>query len=170
MKDHQNLFDTAIQAVKGKEYEKALSLFMRFKAGEPRYHEAQMAQATILANQGRYEEAIAVLKHVLETDNLCEEAYYLLGVLYNRSGRFDKAADMLRKTLYVNPQNPLASFYLAEIYLRQGNSPMARKSFQNTLKTLEGLPSDQVIPLSGDLTARLLSQTCSKQLELIENT
>ena len=168
LKDHQVLFDTAVQAVKAKEYEKALALFSRFKTGEPRYNEAQMAQATILANQGRYEESIAILKHVLEIDNLCEEAYYLLGVLHNRIGRYDKAADMFLKTLYVNPNNPLASFYLAEIYSRQGKIPMAQKSYQNTLKTLEDLPPDQVIPLSGDLTARLLTQTCLKQLDLFE--
>lgn len=168
-KDENTLFDKAVQAVKTKEYEKALSLFMRFKAGEPRYNEAQMAQATILSNQGRYEEAIAVLKHVLSIDNLYEEAYYLLGVLYNRGGRYDKAVEMFQKTLYANPQNPLASFYLAEIHLRLGNAPIARKSYQNTLKILESLSPDQVIPSSGDLTVRLLTQTCLKQMELIES-
>lgn len=166
-RDLEHLFGQAIQALKSKNYEEALSLLVCFRVGDPHYFDAQKATATILSDQGKYEDAITILTDMLREDSLSEETYYLLGVLYNRTDCLEKATEMLKKTLYVNPENPLACFHLAETYLRLSNHAMARKTYHTTLKILETLPADYVIPFSGELTSELLSRTCVKELEIL---
>lgn len=168
--DYGNIFDQAAEASRLKRYDDALALLKRLGPNDPPYDRAQLAQAGILANQGKAEEAITILSGVIGRDNLCELAYYLLGLLYNRSDQDEKAIEMLKKALYVNPENALVSFHLAELYHQTENLPLARKSYENTLKSLEALPQDYEFPLSAEITPLMISQACIKELEMIEKS
>ena len=166
----QSLYSEAVLAAQSKRYDEALSLLSRIKEEDRHFIQAQIARAGIFANQGKHDEAVSLLNLVLNRDNLCEEAYYLLGILYNRAGDYKKASEMLEKSLYVNSENPAASFHLAEIHLRLNHPTQARRSYRNTLKLLDALPPDQVIPFSEDMTPELLSRTCLKQLEILDRS
>lgn len=167
-KEPEETFKAAVEAVRAKEYDRAVSLFKRFQPGDPQYIAAKMDMSILLANQAKYDEAILSLQEIIKHDNLHEWAYYHLGVLYNRKGEFRKACESLDKALYANPKNVVASYHLAEIFFREKDYKMARRSFKTTLKNLEKLPEDTILPYSGDLTPATLSLACHRQLQVLE--
>jgi chemotaxis protein methyltransferase CheR len=167
-KPMDSVLASAAEAMKHKDYEKALSLLKEISAGDPHYNQAQLMQTTILSNQGKDAEAIRMLEELIGRDALIEDAYCLLGTLYQRGGNPEKAAAMFNRALYVNPMNPIASFQIAENHLRSGHIAKARKAYENTLKALDEYADQQIIPMADDFTASLLSQICQRELDIID--
>ncbi len=164
----KEVFATAMQAAKFKKYNKAISIFVQFKPGSPYFDQARVAHATLLSNQGKYDEAMLKLNEILIDNNLSEEAYYLLGILKNRTQEYEEAVKMFQKALYVNPKNILAVFYLGEVYRETNQNALAKKTYQNVLKILKELPSDQALSLFEEFTPDLLGQACAKRLDALE--
>lgn len=167
---HAVVFKKGCNLSKLKDYENALLCFSGIEENSPYYLKAQIEYATILSNQGKYEDAILLLNDLVQKDSLAEAVYYLLGVLHHRIGDFKNASKMLQKTLYINSENTLASFYLSEVYRQMKRPDLARKTYHNTLKILENLPSDQETSFSSEITPEFLSQACTKWINFLEKT
>ncbi|MCL2011195.1 MAG: social motility TPR repeat lipoprotein Tgl [Cystobacterineae bacterium] len=92
---------------------------LRQKAG---YSQAKVNLGNLLAEQGRYEEAIALYEEVL--DDLMYSTPYLaranLGWAYFQSGNFELAQRNLHQSLAQNPSFCLAYFMLSSVYKAQG--------------------------------------------------
>jgi chemotaxis protein methyltransferase CheR len=134
---------------------------------QPNLLRAAFMQGLILANQGRYEPAVSLLRQLLQKDNLFGEAYYLLGVLYQKLGELDQAVEALQKAVYVDPNVAVAHYQLGEVFRQQQQSDKARRAYRNAITVLEKQPGDQFVVYSEDLTVELLVKVCQQRLESI---
>jgi len=123
-----------------------------------------LSQATLLANDAKYEEAADILAKVIKTDNLSVEAYYLLGILSYKSGNLKEAETQFRKVIYVTPDSALAYFNLGNIYLCQRKFDEAAREFRNAIRLSEKRPKDEQIRFCEDFTVDFLLRACRNNL------
>lgn len=126
-----------------------------------------LERANILANEGKYPEAIAELTVIIGRDNLCAEAYYLLGVLKYRIGDLEGAQDQFKKAVYADPEIVLSYYNLGNIYLYQRKFSSAQREFRNALRFLSARPRDEKIRLCEDYTVEFLTRACKNNLDEI---
>jgi Tfp pilus assembly protein PilF len=92
---------------------------LRQKAG---YSEAKVNLGNLLAEQGRFAEAVALYEEAL--NDLMYPTPYLaranLGWAYFQSGNFELAQTSLRQSMVQNPSFCLAYFMLSSVYKAQG--------------------------------------------------
>lgn len=123
-----------------------------------------LTNATVLANEAKYKEAMDLLAKVTEADNLNVEAHYLLGVLSYKSGDLKEAKTQFRKVIYAAPDSVLAYFNLGNIYLYQRKFNEAAREFRNAIRMLEKRPKDEQIRFCEDFTVEFLLRACRNNL------
>jgi tetratricopeptide (TPR) repeat protein len=77
----------------------------------PAKHEL-LAQATRCVQHGEFEQAIVLLKSLIQNEPRHELAIGMLGGVYAQIKMHDRASDYFRKVLAINPDNSLARFQL----------------------------------------------------------
>jgi chemotaxis protein methyltransferase CheR len=127
-----------------------------------------LGNALLLANQGMYENAILDLKKIINYDNLSIEAYYLMGVLYEKIGKYEDAIREYRKVIYVNHNTPIAYYNLGNIYFFQKKHSNARREYQNAIRYLMDKAGEEVVQFAESLTCELLLIACKRGLEEID--
>ncbi|MBI3621234.1 MAG: tetratricopeptide repeat protein [Nitrospirae bacterium] len=158
-------FTRALGAYHRKAYEEAFEQFVRLSKEQPNLLRAVFMQGLILANQGRYEPAVDLLRQLLQRDNLYGEAYYLLGVLHQKLGELDQAVGALQKAVYVDPNVAVAHYQLGEVFRQQQQADKATRAYRNAISVLTTQPGDQFVAYSEDLTVGLLIKVCQQRLE-----
>jgi chemotaxis protein methyltransferase CheR len=123
-----------------------------------------LAQATLLANEANYKEAVEILIRIIEADNLSVEAHYLLGLISYKNNNLKEAETQFRKVLYVNPDSVLAYFNLGNVYLFQGKFGEAERAFRNAIWLLDKGPKDEQIRDVEDFTVEYLLRACRNNL------
>jgi len=136
-------------------------------AQDKRHSLADLAKATILANEAKYKEAADLLGKIVKADNLSVEAYYLLGVLSYKTGDLKEAEAQFRKVIYVAPDSVLAYFNLGNMYLYQRKLGEAAREFKNAIRLLEKKPKDEQVRFCEDFTAEFLLRACRNTLAQI---
>ena len=76
-------------------------------------------QVEDMIDQGRYAQAVAHGKHILETYPKCVAGYRLLGRAMLEARRDDDALDMFLRVLSADPEDMLSWVALSEIYDRR---------------------------------------------------
>lgn len=150
-----------------KEYEKAIVLFDKIIEQDNSCVSAYFGKASILANQGKYQEAMGILLDVVKMKPLNIEVNYLLGVLFYKTGAYKEAEDQFRKVIYLDPEIVIAYYNLGSIYLYQKKFTKALREFNNAISLLEKRPKDECIMLCADFTVEFLTKACKKNLENI---
>jgi tetratricopeptide (TPR) repeat protein len=112
-----------------------------------------LSNAYVLANQGRYHEAIDMLKEIIDAENL--------------SAKYDDAVREYKRAIYVDANLAIAFFNLGNIYLFQKKHAQAKREFQNAVKVLKNNPPHDTVLLSESLTNELLLLACRRSLDKI---
>lgn len=77
--------------------------------------------ATVLVSQGKYAEAVAILREVLARNSSFADAWTLLARALDRLGRTEEAIEAYKKTIEVAPMlAPGTAMSMAELYIRIG--------------------------------------------------
>jgi TolB-like protein/Flp pilus assembly protein TadD len=79
----------------------------------------------LVANQGRFEEALALVKKAIELDPLMTAGYNNIAHVLTAMGRLDEAQEAARHIVSLNPVPPGAHGIIAKCYLLQGNPDAA---------------------------------------------
>lgn len=82
-------------------------------------------EAAELANQGRYDEAIAACERQIRRKGPGAAVYYLMGVIRQAAGDRRAAEDCFHKTLYLDPRHDEALLALALLADRRGDHAAA---------------------------------------------
>jgi len=129
--------------------EKELRLAIELK---PNYANTHQWYAILLANLGRFEEAIPEANRAIELDYFSPVTSTQLGSVLYRARQYDQAITVLRKTLDLEPNFISARAYLGLCYLMKGSRDAARAEFQK---------GHEAVPNSPDFIA-LLGYTCAR--------
>jgi protein O-GlcNAc transferase len=84
-------------------------------------------------NRGNVEEAEALYRSVLKSDQHNFPALNMLGILQGQRRNFAEAIALLEQALKVNPQSPEVYANLGHIYFQSGNLPQAAASYTKAL-------------------------------------
>jgi len=165
VEDTEPIYKEASDLFMQEQIDAALSKAETYLKLAPEDARGHLLAGKIYADQGAYEQAIDEFKKSIELEPLLTEAHYLLGVIYMRLARVTGAIDEFKKTIYIDKDCVLPYFSLALIYQSNNIKKDALREYNNSMRILEKLPSDEIIQFSGGLTARILMQICLKNIE-----
>jgi len=109
-------------------------------AGEPL---ALLEEASALANQGRFDEAVFVCERHLRLKGLSPRAYYLMGMIRQAAGDRKRAEDCFHKTVYLDPGHDEALLALALLAERRGDN-QAAAGFRRRAERARALAGNRV--------------------------
>jgi TolB-like protein/Tfp pilus assembly protein PilF len=96
--------------------------------------------AELLRARGRYDEAIALLRHAVELDPLSGLVYRYLARSHLAAGQLDEAQTAIRKSLELNPHAGFGHYYHSDICRAQGRLDealeAARREIHDSLRLL----------------------------------
>ncbi len=87
---------------------------------EPQNTIVLVGASSLAASLGRFDEAVALSRRVVELDPLSITAYISLGMHAYYAGQMDLAISAYRKALEINPEDPSAHYLLSLVWLSQG--------------------------------------------------
>ncbi len=93
-------------------------------------------RATLLAEQGRVDEAIAALQAQLNGGSADRETYLTIAQVYSQAKRYAEAEEAVRKSLALTPKaedQEFALFMLGSVYERQKKFDLAEEEFKKVL-------------------------------------
>ena len=79
----------------------------------------------MLANQGRFDDAVAACEHHLRFKGFSPAAYYLMGMICQAAGNRTRAEECFHKTVYLDPMHDEALLALALFAERRGDHEAA---------------------------------------------
>jgi len=97
----------------------------------------RMAVAVQAADSGKLEKAIETTAEMLEDNPLDAEAYFIRGLAQLASGDATAAVISFRRALYVDPTFALAAFKLGRANEIVGEETVARRAYQQALRSLD---------------------------------
>lgn len=93
--------------------------------------------ANILAQAGRYDEAIGACRKALDLNPTFAEAYLNIGLSHRHKGNVDEAIDAFKQAVRLDPAYSAAYRELGLTYYSRGEFKAARATLENCLKLAE---------------------------------
>jgi tetratricopeptide (TPR) repeat protein len=121
------------QAVKAKDYTKAVEAYKEAVRASPKDVDALLGLGDAYQRGGQFEEAEAALKKCLEYDPDNAVACHALGLTYFRANRLNDAMKAFEESLARDSKQALAHHYLGIIASRLKQAPRAEKEFRTAL-------------------------------------
>ncbi|AUX21063.1 hypothetical protein SOCEGT47_015410 [Sorangium cellulosum] len=118
-------------------FDSAEKMARRALDANPEMRDAKNTLGVILVHQGRYDEAIAVLKPLTEDILYAspEKSWGNLGWAYLLEGRNDEAIDALRRAVAAQPLFCVGQYRLGLAYEKRGELDLAREAFTRAVET-----------------------------------
>lgn len=118
-------------------FDSAEKMARRALAANPQMRDAKNTLGVILVHQGRYDEAIAVLKPLTEDILYAspEKSWGNLGWAYLLKGSNDEAIDALRRAVAAQPLFCVGQYRLGLAYEKRGELDLAREAFTRAVET-----------------------------------
>jgi tetratricopeptide (TPR) repeat protein len=113
----EDLQDSALAALRNRNYELAIELLKRVVAIDPKHKYAWNNLGRAYLGMQTYEDAIHAFQKALEVDPYDESAYDNLGLVYWRQRKYEEAVGAFRKQLEVNPLDEFAHGNLGALYV-----------------------------------------------------
>jgi chemotaxis protein methyltransferase CheR len=164
IKSAELIYKEGLDLLECKEFDAALSKAEKYIELKPSDAKGYLLAGKILANRGIYGRAVDELGKAIELEPLLTEAHYLLGVIYQGTGQEARAIDEFRKSVYIDKDCVLSYFHLARIYQSNDMLDDASREYSNAVRILDRLQADEIVQFSGGITARILMQTCLKNI------
>ncbi len=114
-RDNQSLFDHALEL-------------------NPNSWIARLNLATLLAQEGKLDEAVAQFRALLRLKPTYAEAYNNLGSALSRQGKLDEAVEQYREALRVNPASAVPHTNLANIHAKRGEVDDAIRHYREAVR------------------------------------
>jgi hypothetical protein len=113
-----------------------LDRVLNIAAAVPNDLRAQRRAATTLANLDRKNDAVALLKDLLQRKPTYSEGYQVLGEIHQVNAELDEAAECYKLALAnanLNSERSIAYHRLGEVYRQQGRIELAIRTFRRAL-------------------------------------
>ena len=116
-------------------------------------------EAELLADRGKYKEALRMCQQAIDEEPLQARWNYLYSVVLFESDKVVDAAKAISKVLYLDADNIMGHIMSGHINNALGKEKMAKKSFDNAVMILKKLNRDDVVHGSGGVSAERLQTT-----------
>jgi chemotaxis protein methyltransferase CheR len=156
--DLAELFKKAEILFEAEEFRKASDILADILRTKPDHTGALVIQGFIMANNGRFREALNYCNKALEIDDLLPEAYFLKGLLLDMNDSLAEAVEEYRKTILLRIDFVMSHYHLGRLFYRLGRVTEGARELRNTLKILEKTGNGSVIPFSGGLSREVFLQ------------
>jgi len=153
------------EAIRGKDYERALALIGSFRGREPNRVESYYWAAHVHTNQGDYGLAKAELERLLRINAFFAPAYYLRGTIHLQEQDLDQAKTALKQAIFLDPRLAMARLTLATVYQQEDETAEAIREYRNAAKLLSEGPAEAEVPYSGGFTRVMLTGVCQEAIE-----
>mgnify|MGYP005811638119 CR=1 FL=1 len=120
---------------------------------------ASAARVRTLADQGRFDEALACCDRWIAGDRLDTRAHYLRALVLIESGAAAEGRQALRRAVYLEPEFTLAHVALGELARAERRWRDAVRHFGNALGTLSRREADERVPEADGLKVGQLRAT-----------
>lgn len=168
--DVNELYQRGLEAFHREEFAVAEACFAQILAEDERHCGALVGSGFVFANRGDLAQARTCCERALEADDLSAQAYFLKGLLLELEECWHEAREEYRKALLIDLDFIMPHFHLGAIYERLGQAAAARREIRNSLRLLERLPNETLVPLSGGLTREVFLEVCRDQLDQLPPT
>ena len=166
--DLESLYQRAVQAFNREDFKTASRNYDEILRHDPLHVYSLVGKGFILANQGQYDQAVEFFNQALAVDDLCPEAYYLRGLIYEMAEDYGGAVSEYRKALLLDMDFVMPHYSLSKIFWRQGRIRDAHRELNNTRSLLEKTADEEVIPFSGGLTRAVFLEVCIEDAARLE--
>jgi tetratricopeptide (TPR) repeat protein len=131
----QNSTADAHDALKRRDYTRAIALYRRVLTDQPENVEAQLGLARAYLLSRQFNAAVETYQSVLRRDPNNREALIGIGEAYNLLGEYAKAEDPLQQALRVAPDDADAAWALSRTYFYQRRLGEAEQVLTSALST-----------------------------------
>ncbi|MGZ8845344.1 MAG: tetratricopeptide repeat protein [Pyrinomonadaceae bacterium] len=122
---NKRLFKKAEDAVAAKDYDQAISFLKQIVANDKADYQAQSILGTLLASQGKYDEAEQAYLAALSAKPTFAPALLDFGRLRLRQKKFAEAIDTLTRLVELQPDSGEANLLLGDAYAQMDQRPKA---------------------------------------------
>ena len=126
-----------------------------------------LREVRLLADRGRWDEAAAKCRALLDSQGLNPAAHFTMGLILEHTGPSSAAERSLRAAVYLDRSFALAHYHLALLLHKRRAVKDARRAFQNVLDLLEGA-ADETLAEGDGITAAELRAMAAAHLALLE--
>jgi len=120
-----------------------------------------------LADQGRWDEALAACDHMLKREALDWRVHYLRALILDQVGDAEGCENGLRRAIYLERRAVMAHYHLGLFLQRKDEAEGARRSFRNVLTLLQDQGEDAIVDEGETLTAGQMRETVGMHMKLL---
>jgi predicted Zn-dependent protease len=122
---NKRLFKNAEEAVAAKDYDRAISFLTQLVASDKADYQAQAILGTLLASQGKYDEAEQAYLSALSAKSTFAPALLDFGRLRLKQKKFAEAVDQLTRLVGLQPESGEGNLLLGDAYVQMDRKSQA---------------------------------------------
>jgi len=164
----QELYDRGINSVEAENFTEAEQLFLMVQELSPEHTGAMLGLALISANCGRFRDALDGCNRALQLNDLLPEAYFLRGLIYEMLDQEQDSFQEYRTAILLRMEFIMPHYQLGKLYYRTGRQKDGARELKNSLKLLERVRGESIIPFSGGLSREVFLEQLRKEIQRVE--
>jgi len=120
-----------------------------------------------LADQGRWDDALAACDQMLKHEALDWRVHYLRALILDQVGNGEGCESGLRRAIYLERRAVMPHYHLGLFLQRKDDAEGARRSFRNVLTLLQDQDEESVVDEGETLTAGQMRETVGMHMKLL---
>lgn len=162
--DLHALHEEAVARMEEENFPAAGLLFGEILQLNPEHTAAILGEALIHANLGRFEAALESCDRALLIDDLLPEAYFLRGLVYEMLDREGESFQEYRKAILLKMDFIMPHYQLGKLYFRTGQHKAGVRELKNSMKLLEKVGREVIVPYSGGLSREVFLEQLREEI------
>jgi len=164
----ESLYEKAVSHMEAENFPEADALFIRLHGMDPAHTGAMIGIALIHANIGMFGEALEWCNRALQIDDLLPEAYFLRGLVYEMIDQEKDSFQEYRKAILLKMDFIMPHYQLGKLYFRTGQHKDGARELKNSMKLLEKVRGETIIPFSGGLSREVFLEQLRKEIQRVD--
>lgn len=165
----ETLYDKAVRHMDAENFPEADRLFRQVQEADPLHTGAMIGSALICANIGMFREALEICNRALQIDDLLPEAYFLRGLIYEMIDQEKESFQEYRKAILLRMDFIMPHYQLGKLYFRTGQQKNGVRELKNSMKLLEKVREEAIIPFSGGLSREVFLEQLRQEIQLVDS-
>lgn len=168
MLDPDLLFDRGASLLHQGKLTEASATFEKLLLIKPDHAGAILNVGQIHLFSGRIDNALDCCNRAIVLDDLLQDSYFLRGLLYEMREKEREALDEYRKAILLKMDFVMPHYQLGKLCFRSGDHKTGLRELKNSLKILEKVQREAIIPFSGGLSREVFIGQLRDEIQRVE--